>query len=68
MPVLISTIDNFLDIYGIGTKSGEFSPYLLENENYGNILSQGIHLLPRQHSIRRHASSHFAFLVFFSKY
>ena len=44
MPALISTIDNFLDIYGIGTKSGEFSPYLLENENYGNLLSQGIHL------------------------
>ena len=33
MPAFISTIKNVLGIHGIATKSGDFSPNLLENKN-----------------------------------
>ena len=38
MPALISTIENFLDIHGKATKSGDFFPNVLDY-GYGFFLS-----------------------------
>ena len=52
VPVLISTIRNFLDILGITTKSGEFSQNLVENKCcqgisccHGNALSSNFDVI-----------------------
>ena len=41
---MISTIENFLDVHGVATKSSDFSPNLLENWILEKLL-QGYHLL-----------------------
>ena len=63
MPALISTIENFLDIHGIATKSGNVSPNLLENKIPKKVLAR-ISLVAYDQIIRRHFSSNFG--VFFS--
>ena len=49
VPMLILTIENFLDIHGIATKSSDFPRDLLGNKILEKKLSQGYHLLPWQH-------------------
>ena len=44
VPILISTIETFLDIHGIATKSGDF-PKFIGEQNSGNILCQRCLLL-----------------------
>ena len=45
---VISTIENFLGIHGIATKSGEFYPNLLENKILGKNFVKDVNLLPWQ--------------------
>ena len=68
---LISSIESFLDIHGIATKSVDFSPNLLENKILEKFWVKGITC--QYHGVTIHVLDAmfrqiWVFLVFFSKY
>ena len=68
LPVLISTIETFLDMHGIATKSGDFPKFIGEQNFWKYFVSTVSFVVMATDSIRRHVSSNFVFLVFFPKY